>query len=115
MPPDAPLDQTFLAIADPTRRAILARLIDGEARVTELAEPFDMSLNGVSKHVRILERAGLVRRRVEGRVHHISFDARPLAEAASWIDSQRRFWEERLDGLERFLSQQSRDDERSEP
>ena len=114
MTPPEQLDQTFLAIADPTRRAILARLREGEARVTELAEPFDMSLNGVSKHVRILERAGLVQRRVEGRVHHISFDGRPLAEAASWIETQRRFWEDRLDGLERFLTQQPDNDGRSE-
>ena len=103
------LDRTLAAIADPTRRAILARLAEGETRVTELAAPFAMSLNAVSKHVRVLEQAGLVHRRVEGRVHNLSLDSRPLAEASAWIDGYRRFWEARLDSLERFLRDNNED------
>ena len=94
-----PLDRTLAAIADPTRRAILARLTLGEARVTDLAEPFDLSLNAVSKHLRVLERAGLLRREVRGREHVLSLEARPLREAAEWIDAYRAFWEHRLDAL----------------
>jgi DNA-binding transcriptional ArsR family regulator len=97
------LDQTMLALADPTRRAILQRLARGEARVTELARPFAISLNSVSKHIRVLERAALVRRRRAGREHLLSFDPRPLAEAAAWIETQRGFWSARLDALERAL------------
>ncbi len=103
------LDQTYAALADPTRRAILMRLAQGEARVTEIAEPFAMSLNAVSKHVRVLERAGLVRRRVEGRDHYLALDAEPLQAASAWIDTYRQFWEERLDALESFLQQQSQE------
>jgi len=98
-----PLDRTLAAIADPTRRAILARLTLGEARVTDLAEPFDLSLNAVSKHLRVLERAGLLRREVRGREHVLSLEARPLREAAEWIDAYRAFWEHRLDALDAFL------------
>jgi DNA-binding transcriptional ArsR family regulator len=97
------LDQTMVALADPTRRAILQRLSRGEARVTELARPFAMSLNSVSKHIRMLERAQLVRRRRVGREHLLSFDPAPLDEAAAWIEAQRAFWTERLDALEREL------------
>ena len=99
------LDQTLLALADPTRRAILQRLSRGEARVTELAQPFAMSLNAVSKHIRMLERARLVRRRRAGREHLLSLDPAPLDEAAAWIEAQRAFWTERLDALERELRQ----------
>jgi len=97
------LDRTLLALADPTRRAILARLSTGEARVTELARPFPISLNSVSKHIRVLERARLVRRRRAGREHFLSLDPKPLDEAASWLATRRAFWTERLDALEREL------------
>jgi DNA-binding transcriptional ArsR family regulator len=99
------LDQTMLALADPTRRAILERLSKGEARVTELAEPFDMSLNAVSKHILVLERAHLVLRRRQGREHFLSVNPAPLAEAAQWIDQHRHMWEERLDRLGAYLGQ----------
>jgi DNA-binding transcriptional ArsR family regulator len=99
----AGLDQTLLALADPTRRAILQRLARGEARVTELARPFAISLNSVSKHIRMLERARLVRRRRVGREHRLAFDPQPLDEAAAWIEAQRTFWTARLDALEREL------------
>lgn len=99
----ASLDQTLLALADPTRRAILQRLSRGEARVTELAEPFDMSLNAVSKHIRILERADLVRRRTAGREHFLSFNRKQLDELATWIETQRAEWNARLDALEALL------------
>ena len=97
------LDHTLAALADPTRRAILQRLSQGEARVTELARPFAISLNSVSKHIRKLERAQLVRRRRAGREHVLSFNPQPLDEAAAWIKAQRAFWTERLDALEREL------------
>ena len=100
---EASLDQTMAALADPTRRAILQRLARGEARVTELARPFAISLNSVSKHIRMLERARLVRRRRVGREHRLAFDPQPLDEAAAWIEAQRTFWNTRLDALEREL------------
>jgi DNA-binding transcriptional ArsR family regulator len=99
------LDQTLMALADPTRRAILQRLSTGEARVTDLARPFAISLNSVSKHIRMLERADLVRRRRAGREHLLSFNPQSLDEAAAWIETQRAFWTARLDALERELSQ----------
>ncbi|WP_164016809.1 ArsR/SmtB family transcription factor [Pyxidicoccus trucidator] len=97
------LDHTLMALADPTRRAILRRLYEGEARVTELAKPFDMSLNAVSKHIRMLERAHLVRRRRAGREHLLSFNPEPLDEASSWMETQRAFWSSRLDALDTLL------------
>ena len=97
------LDNTLIALADPTRRAILQRLSLGEARVTELAAPFDISLNSVSKHIRILERAGLVRRHVSGRDHYLSLDAEPLDELTAWMVKSRDFWTRRLDALEAAL------------
>ncbi len=103
MPLAASLDQTLLALADPTRRAILHRLSRGAARVTEIAEPFDISLNSVSKHIRALERARLVRRRREGREHILTFNPQPLDELATWIEYKRVFWTARLDDLEREL------------
>jgi len=103
------LDETLGALADPTRRAILLRLSEGEARVTDLATPFDISLNSVSKHIRILERARLVTRRKVGREHLLSRNARPLDEAAAWIDRLRDHWNRRLDRLEKALEE---DDER---
>ena len=92
-----------MALADPTRRAILELLSRGPASVTQLAAPFEISLPAVSKHLRILERSGLVQRRIDGRIHRLSIDARPMSEAAAWINRYRIFWEERLDSLERFL------------
>ena len=102
------LDQTLLALADPTRRAILQRLSQGEARVTELAHPFDMSLNAVSKHIRILERADLVRRRTAGREHFLSFNRQRLDEVANWIETQRAAWNARLDALEALLREEDK-------
>ena len=101
----ARLDQTLGALADSTRRAILLRLAEGEARVTDLAAPFDISLNSVSKHIRILERAQLVKRRRVGREHLLSRNARPLDEAAGWIDRLRDHWNRRLDRLEKSLEE----------
>ena len=97
------LNRTYAALADPTRRAILTRLIHRDARVTELAAPFAMSLNAVSKHLRVLEQAGLIRRQVRGREHVLSLQATQLQEAAEWIETYRRFWAERLDRLDSFL------------
>src|SRR5258705_3117041 len=102
------LDQTLIALADPTRRAILQRLSLGEARVTELAEPFAISLNSVSKHIRVLERARLVRRRRAGREHLLSFDPKPLADAAAWMESQRALWTSRLAALDALLAAEER-------
>jgi len=97
------LDHTLTALADPTRRAILQRLAQGELRVTELADPFAMSLNGVSKHIRVLERARLVQRRRAGREHFLSLNARPLDELATWVAEQRALWNARLDVLDALL------------
>lgn len=99
------LDATMLALADPTRRAILSRLGAGEARVTEIAAPFAMSLNAVSKHIRMLERADLVQRRKAGREHFLSLNPKPLDAAAEWIEQQRTFWNASLDALERALAE----------
>jgi DNA-binding transcriptional ArsR family regulator len=107
--PSTRLDETLGALADPTRRAILLKLSEGEARVTDLAAPFDISLNSVSKHIRILERARLVTRRKVGREHLLSRNARPLDEAAAWIDQLRDHWNRRLDRLAKALEE---DDER---
>lgn len=104
----APLDRTLLALADPTRRAILHRLSAGEARVTELAQPFDMSLNAVSKHLRRLEGARLVRRRVEGREHYLSLNPQALDETLKWMQNQRIHWTRRLDALEKLLQADDR-------
>jgi DNA-binding transcriptional ArsR family regulator len=103
MPAASNLDETLLALADETRRAILARLSEGDARVTTLAEPFAISLNSVSKHIRILERAQLVRRRIDGREHVLSLNPAPLDEAAAWIAAQQQFWSQRLASLDRVL------------
>lgn len=104
----AGLDNTLIALADPTRRRILARLSMGEARVTELAAPLPISLNAVSKHIKLLERARLVRRRVEGRDHFLSLDARPLEQAALWMETQRRQWTQRLQKLDEILQKEDR-------
>jgi DNA-binding transcriptional ArsR family regulator len=100
----ADLDQTFAALADPTRRALLNRLRDGPSTVGALAAPFDVSLNAVSKHLRVLERAQLVRREVRGREHHLHLNAAPLRDAVAWTAGYRDFWEQRLDALERLLA-----------
>ena len=97
------LDDTLVALADETRRGILKRLSEGDARVTELAAPYDISLNSVSKHIRILERAGLVRRRISGRDHYLSLDPAPMDAAAAWMERTRAFWASRLDRLEAAL------------
>jgi DNA-binding transcriptional ArsR family regulator len=98
------LDRVFSAVSDPTRRAILARLADSDARVTDVASAFPISLNSTSKHIRVLEGAGLVRRRLQGREHILTLDAAPLAEAAIWIDHYRRFWSEQLASLDSFVT-----------
>ena len=103
------LDNTLIALADPTRRAILSRLVDGEARVTEVAAPFAISLNSVSKHIRILERADLVRRRVAGRDHHLRLNRAPLDEVAAWVETTRAFWTSKLDALEALLRSECAD------
>ena len=97
------LDLTLVALADPTRRAILQRLSRGEARITDLAALFPISFNSVSKHIRILERARLVRRRRVGREHLFSLEQKPLDEAATWMAGQRNIWNARLDVLEALL------------
>ena len=97
------LSATFSALADPTRRAILARLALGETSVTELARPFEMSMPAVSKHLKVLERAGLIARGREAQWRPCRLDAGPLKEAASWIEEYRRFWEESLDRLDKYL------------
>jgi DNA-binding transcriptional ArsR family regulator len=100
------LDQVYGAIADPTRRAILGLLSRGEVNVGSLADQFPISLNGVSKHVKVLERAGLVERSVRGREHWLRLQAEPLREAARWLDHYRAFWDSRLDALETLLLRQ---------
>jgi DNA-binding transcriptional ArsR family regulator len=107
MPPQTSdsLSTTFSALADPTRRAILARLASGEASVTELAEPFDISLPAVSKHLKVLERAGLISRNREAQWRRCRLDAAPLRDASDWIEEYRSFWEERLDRLEAYLAE----------
>ena len=100
------LDRTLNALADPTRRAILRRLSSGERRVTEVAAPFAMSLNAVSKHILVLERAKLVKRRKVGRDHYLSYRPEPLDVAAKWIAETRSFWAMRLDALEQLLREE---------
>ena len=99
----ATLDLTFAALSDPSRREMLRLLRRGELRVTEIAAPFALSLNAVSKHVRALERAGLVHRRVSGRDHYIGLAAAPLHAASDYLEQYRDFWEARLDALEDLL------------
>src|SRR5215469_357069 len=97
------LNTTFAALADPTRRRILAHLARGDRRVTDLARPHAMSLPAVSKHLRVLENAGLLRRRRYGRVHEMQLDAEPLKKAAQWVEEYRKFWEGSLDRLAEYL------------
>ena len=100
------LDDLFVALADETRRAILAQLSKGEARVTELAAPFEISLNSVSKHIRMLERAGLVARRRSGRDHYLSLDPGPLTDASDWLRSRWQCWTDRLQRLQALLDEE---------
>jgi DNA-binding transcriptional ArsR family regulator len=97
------LDDTLIALADETRRSILRHLASGEARVTEIAAPFDISLNSVSKHIRLLERAGLVRRRIAGRDHFLALEPKPFDDLTQWMLKTREFWSARLDSLEAAL------------
>src|SRR5215472_4355554 len=118
MAPD-PLSITFSALADPTRRAILARLASGEASVTELAAPFEMSLPAVSKHLKVLERAGLIARSREAQWRPCRLEASPLKDAADWLEEFRRFWSAHIDALERHLDRmekrESKNTEKSAP
>jgi DNA-binding transcriptional ArsR family regulator len=102
------LDQVYGALSDPTRRAILGILAEGEANVGSLAERFPISLNGVSKHLKVLERAGLVQRTIDGREHRLRLNPAPLREASMWLEHYRMFWDARLGALEAFLVDKSR-------
>src|SRR5277367_1107849 len=99
------LSTTFAALADPTRRAILARLITGDASVTQLAEPFDMSMPAVSKHLKVLERAGLIARGREAQWRPCRLEAGPLKDVSDWLEHYRRFWEESFDRLDIYLAE----------
>jgi len=99
------LDAAYGALSSDVRRAIVQQLVERERRVTDLARPFDVSLQAVSKHIRVLEAAGLVSRRVDGRTHWLSLNPAPLSAAAEWIATTRAFWERRLDALERVLAE----------
>ena len=114
MTPD-PLTTTFAALADPTRRAILSRLASGETSVTELAEPFEMSLPAVSKHLKVLERAGLIARSREAQWRPCRLEPGPLKDVAEWVERYRRFWEQSFDRLETYLgelqSEENKDDD----
>ena len=111
----ASLDTTFGALADATRRAILARLALGESKVTDLAKPFRMSLPAVSKHLRILESAGLLRREIDGRVHRLRLAAQPMQQAADWIAQYRQFWEAQFDSLAKYLESTTEEEHRKWP
>jgi DNA-binding transcriptional ArsR family regulator len=100
------LNRTFAALADPTRRRILEQLTHGDRCVTDLAKPYSMSLPGVSKHLRVLEKAGLIRRRRRGRVHSLKLEAAPMRQAQEWIGEYRRFWEDSLDRLDGYMKKQ---------
>ena len=104
----ADLNQVFSALADPTRRAILQRLTTHPSTIKGIAEPFPVSFNAISKHVRVLERAGLVRREIRGREHYCSVQSRPLREANLWLEHYRQFWEERMDALEIYVAKKAK-------
>lgn len=112
MPTDV-LSTTFSALADPTRRAILARLAHGDSSVKELAKPFQMTLPGISKHLKVLERAGLIERGRNAQWRPCHLQAQPLKDAAAWIASYRRFWEESLDRLDDYLKELQKDNKQS--
>jgi DNA-binding transcriptional ArsR family regulator len=105
------LDSTFAVLSDATRRGILARLALGESSVSELAAPYDISLPAVSKHLRVLERARLVERRKDGRVHRCRLAAEPMKSAAEWIEYYRQFWEHQFDALARYLEESQKEEE----
>src|SRR5580704_15050431 len=109
---EAELDTTFAALSDVTRRGILARLVHGESSVSELAAPYKMSLPAVSKHLRVLEDAGLVTRHKDGRVHRCRLVAEPMKDAAVWIENYRQFWEAQLDSLARYLEDSAKEEVR---
>src|SRR5438477_2199890 len=111
MSPDL-LDATFAALADPTRRAILARLASGEASVTELAEPFAMSMPAISKHLKVLERAGLIARGREAQRRPRRLEAGPLKEVAGWVGGYRRFWDESFERLDEYLLEMKKKEKR---
>jgi DNA-binding transcriptional ArsR family regulator len=102
------LGTVLLALSDPTRRAIIARLAAGPARVTDIAEPFSVSLNAVSKHLKVLERAGLIRRARRGRDHILTFEGKPLRDVVRWAHMYERFWNQRLSRLEAFFTDKGR-------
>lgn len=110
---DDQLANTFSALSDPTRRAILERLAQGDATVTELAEPFSVSLPAISKQLRVLERAGLLVQEKEGRVRRCRLEARPMREAARWLARYRRYWERQLDFLADYLSELQKEEEQT--
>src|SRR5579863_6123108 len=113
MPPD-PLSATFSALADPTRRAILARLVSGEASVTELAKPFEMSMPAVSKHLKVLERAGLIARGREAQWRPCRLEAGPLKDVADWVEHYKRFWMESFDRLDGYLQELQKESKQKE-
>jgi DNA-binding transcriptional ArsR family regulator len=100
----AELDRVFSALADPTRRAILRRLTHSPGTINEIAKPFRVSLNAISKHLMVLERAGLLRREIKGREHHCWIEPRPLREADEWLEHYRQFWEQRMDAFEAYVA-----------
>lgn len=106
------LSLTFAALADPTRRAILSRLASGEMSVTELAKPFKISLPGISKHLKVLERAGLIKRGRDAQWRPCRLEARPLEEASAWVDQYRVFWEASFDRLDEYLKEMQAESDR---
>jgi DNA-binding transcriptional ArsR family regulator len=108
------LDKVFAALANPTRRALLERLAHGDASVSDLATPFAMSLPAISKHLRVLEQAGLIARTKDGRVHRLRLVVQPIRDAAAWIAHYQQFWEARLDALDHYLHDVDHTDEHKE-
>ena len=106
------LDETFFALSDPTRRAIVARLANGDSTVAELSQPFDVSPPAISKHLRVLERAGLLAQQREGRARRCRLLTAPLQEAAGWVEQYRRFWEGQLDQLAEYLTAPKQENEK---
>lgn len=101
------LNLIFGALADPTRRELLAKLAKGSATVTELARPYDMSLPAVSKHLKVLEAAGLISRTKDGRIHHIGLEAKKMRDAMEWMEFYRQFWDDKLDALQKYLESEN--------
>lgn len=99
------LDETFFALSDPTRREMLSRMADGEMTVAQLADPFEMSAPAISKHLRVLEKAGLLEQQKDGRIRRCRLIAAPLKDAAQWVEQYRQFWEDRLDSLDQYLAE----------